>query len=191
VNRAAVASKCVVGLVGSDPNCERAAEGFWGRIPIRGTAFKLANKASPIWALTPIIRHPNNPGSFHPFMPSAMASKCVAEIDRDVSVFIFGPTHSPRPLPPRRAEEGANTTFGRVLKQSQYTCRGALKTCMNFGNLNLVPPAVETVLSSAAMGELMMSTCLSSEYFLALNTWPNMAVGSSFPPGGAGKGRGE
>ena len=34
----------------------RCAKGFWGRIPIRGTGFELANKASPIWALTPITK---------------------------------------------------------------------------------------------------------------------------------------
>jgi len=39
----------------------------------------------------------------------AVASNCVVAVDRNVFVFFFGPTHPPRPLPPRRAEEGANS----------------------------------------------------------------------------------
>ncbi len=77
--------------------------------------------------------------------PAVVASKCVEAVERNVSVFIFGPTHTPRPLPPRRAEEGANSRFGRVLKQGKYTHRGTLN-CQKIieicnlnsdGNLNL------------------------------------------------------
>ena len=39
--------------MGSDPNSGQCLLRKWGQIPIRGSAFALANKDSPIWALTP------------------------------------------------------------------------------------------------------------------------------------------
>ncbi len=139
-----------------------ATEDYWGQIPIRSSAFELANKASPNRALTPITRCPaspvasnwaaklgSDPDSGHsvragqrgptelgsdPYLAgrapsdalSAVASNCVAVAERNVFVFIFGPTLSPRPFPPRRAGKGANTIFGRVYKQRKYTRHSTL-----------------------------------------------------------------
>ncbi len=61
------------------------------------------------------------------FVTAFVALNCDVVVDRNVFIFFFGPTHTPRPLPPRRAEEGANTTFGRVHKQRKYTRQGTLK----------------------------------------------------------------
>jgi len=68
------------------------------------------------------------PFSFWPDSFTASLSPRGTEvIDRFVFLLFFGPTHSPRPLPPRRAEEGANTIFGRVNKQKKYTHQSTLK----------------------------------------------------------------
>ena len=51
-----ISSPCRPGDRRAGRHCERATEGFWGRIPIRGSAVELANEAAPIWAQTPITR---------------------------------------------------------------------------------------------------------------------------------------
>src|SRR5665647_3964463 len=63
-------------------------------------------------------------GAFNPCAPAVAASNCVVVVDGFLFVFIFGPTHTPRSLPPRRAEERANTTFGPVNKQRKYPRTG-------------------------------------------------------------------
>ena len=113
---------------------------------------------------------PNNPGSFSPRAPAAVASNCAVVVDSFVFVFIFGPTHTPRPFPPRRAEEGANTTFGRVYKRRKYTCHGALRPTNQI---------------------FLFPTCLSNVYFFSLNARPNRAVGSLSRPAGRERAGGE
>ena len=87
---AAVASKCVVGLMGSDRNFEQA-EGFLGSDPNSGQCLRTGQER-----FTDLGSDPNNPGSFSPYAPSAVASNCVVLIDRNVFVFILAPLSHPR-----------------------------------------------------------------------------------------------
>src|SRR5665647_2969260 len=68
---------------------EPAPEGYWGRIPIRGRASELAKEVLPILALTPITRCWNTSPR------SAVASNCIAVVDRYISVFILAPLSPP------------------------------------------------------------------------------------------------
>ena len=147
----------------------------------------------------------------------AVASNCVAVVDRYISVFNLAPLSPPALSRPAGREREPTALFGRVIKQRKYPCPGTLfviarsaatrqstatALACQHGLLRCacndeasgfrfpvffvpVPPAVMRKAGSARFYGSLMSTCISSEYFLALNTWPNVAVGSSFPPAGA------
>src|SRR5665647_2772751 len=70
---------------------------------------------------------------------------------------------------PEGAAQSAAAIFGNVYEVNQYTRHGALRQTNQI---------------------FQFPACLSNEYVFALITRPNRAVGSPFPPGGAGKGRG-
>ena len=93
---AAVASKCVVGLMGSDRNFEQA-EGS-------------ANLGS----------DPNNPHSTNPRMASAVASNCVVLIDRLLFVFILAPLSPPALSRPAGRKREPTALFGRMFKARKY-----------------------------------------------------------------------
>ena len=92
--------------------------------------------------------------------PSSVASKCVAAVDKNVSVFIFGPTLSPTLSRPAGREREPTAIFGRVNKKMKYSRPSTLNSQKNFQicNLNsdsvldLVPPAVMRKASSARFG---------------------------------------
>src|SRR5674476_78425 len=92
-----VASKYGLGFLGSDPNSGQSFRS--GQQGFLGSDHNFAAKRSGAPAGTAegsanLGSDPNDPGSLYPFAPSAMASKCVVAFDRDVFVFIFGPTHT-------------------------------------------------------------------------------------------------
>jgi len=122
----------------------------------------------------------------NPCASAAVASKWIVGIDALLFVFILAPLTPPALSRPAGRKRELTAIFGRVYKQRKYTCRGTLKTKMDFGigNLNSVPPTVMRKASSAGTGGTLMSTCIPSEYFLALNTRPNRAVSSLSRPAG-------
>ena len=93
---AVVASKCVVGLMGSDPNSGQSLRagqrGFLGSDRNFGQAEGGANLGS-----DPNSPHPNNPGLFSPCSPTTVASNWVVGIDALLFVFILAPLTLPRP----------------------------------------------------------------------------------------------
>ena len=92
--------------------------------------------------------------------PSSVASKCVAAVDKNVSVFIFGPTLSPTLSRPAGREREPTAIFGRVNKKMKYSRPSTLNSQKNFQicNLNsdsvldLVSPTVMRKASSARFG---------------------------------------
>ena len=107
-----------LGLMGSDRNFEQA-KGFLAKPQVQGSdpnsghGLRAGQQSLTDLGSDPNNSDPNNPGSNlncpHTRMASTLASNWVAVVDRDVFVFIFGPTLTPRPLPPRRAGKGANS----------------------------------------------------------------------------------
>ncbi len=107
----------------------------------------------------------------HTLSASAVASNCIAVVDRYISVFILAPLSHPRlSLAPPGEKEEPTAIFGHVNKQRKYTCHGALR------QKNRI---------------FSFSTCLSNGYFFPLNTRPNMAVSSLSRPAGRERAGGE
>jgi hypothetical protein len=75
------------------------ALGFWGRIPIRGTTFELANKGSPIWALTPIA-------------PTCFSNGYISALNTWPNVVLA-------PFPARRGGRGRGVRVGPKMKRMQ------------------------------------------------------------------------
>jgi hypothetical protein len=152
------------------------------------------------------FRAPARPGQV------AGVSACFTGSDRSTIFFDFFPTHTPPPLS-RPAGRKRGASFGRVWKLRSasrgVSWMGAVVSSMvsftaaivarqnsverNWGLTPIrpwLPDQVRHDTSNAASPFTRISTRIPSGYFLALNTRPNMAVGSPLPPGGAGEGRG-
>ena len=144
----AVASNCVIGFLGSDPNSGQdfraSQQGLWGS----DRNFAVARSGAPAGRAEgsanlgsdPHNPDPNNPRSnlscLHTLTASAVSSKCVAAVERYVSVFISGPTLSAPPLS-RPAGRKRGASFGHVYELRKYTRTGMLKSQRNFRICNL------------------------------------------------------